>query len=359
MKKLFLFAVSAILLSATIHEPAHSAARKILVEIFTSTTCAPCFAADDFYFNNWLPNYGGADQVITLSYHVWWPAPGDDPMYLANTAPVQARVSYYQGGTAYAPRAFIDGFIDGTSNFANWPGAVETRFLDPSPVSITLTGGRSGNTLNMNASIHADAAVNSSNWRVHWVMIEGDISQPQNSGNGYVPFIHHYVHRSMTPDANGSAIAISQGQTVNIPKTITIPGTWIPGNCKVIVFVQNNTDKKLQNAEIIDVGALTGVGEPGSGIPGTFALGQNYPNPFNPATTIQYAVNSHSFVSIKVFNLLGEEVRTLVSSLTEPGNHTVEWDAIDNEGAPVPSGVYLCTMTAGQFRETRKLILLK
>ncbi len=359
MKKLFVFAIGVIILSVAMHEPAQSAPRKILVEIFTSTTCAPCFAADDFYFNQWLPNYGGADQIITLAYHVWWPTPGNDPMYLANTAPVQTRVTYYQGASAYAPRAYIDGFIDGTSNYPNWPGAVEPRFLDPSPVSITLTGTRNGNTLNLNASIHADVAVNSSNWRVHWIMTESEINQPQNSGSGYVPFTHHWVHRSMTPDASGSAITISQGQTVDIPKVITMGGTWIPNNCKVIVFVQNNTDKKVQNAEVINVDAMTGVGEAGSETPRTFSLAQNYPNPFNPTTTVNYSVSSQSFVSIKVFNLLGEEVRTLVSSLNEPGNHVAEWDATDNKGKSVPSGVYLYTMTAGQFRETRKLMLLK
>jgi hypothetical protein len=333
--------------------------RKVVVEIFTSTTCSPCFAADDFYFNNWLPNYGGNAQIITVAYHVWWPSPGNDPMYLANPTPVQTRNTYYQGSSAYAPRGFIDGFIDGTSAYSTWPGAIEPRFLDPSPISIVLTGTRNGNTLNMNAQINASMPVNSSNWRVHWLVLQDGIPEPQNSPSGYVPFTHHAVHRTMLPDGNGSTISISQGQTVDIPRTITLGSGWTANNCKVVVIVQNNTDKKIQQAEVIEVQTLTDVPGGTGTIPTSFSLEQNYPNPFNPTTTIQYNVSERSFVSLKVFNMLGEEVKTLVAAEQAAGSYPVVWNATDNAGRDVPSGVYFYQMTAGNFKETRKLMLLK
>jgi len=360
MKNLFLFVLGLVALGVLLSQPAGAAPRKIITEIFTSTTCAPCYNADNFYFNQWLPNYGGADQIITIAYHVWWPAPGNDPMYLANTTPVQARTSYYQPPTnTYAPRMYIDGFIDGGSGYTSWPGAIEGRFLDASPISITLTGSRNGSTLEMNASITAEAVVNSANWRVHWLILEGDISEPQNSGSGYVPFVHHWVHRNMYPDANGSAITISQGQTIQIPRTITMNSAWVANSCKVVVFVQNNTDKKVQNAEVINVDLLTGVPGDGTGTPATFAIEQNYPNPFNPTTSISYSVSRESFVTVKVFNLIGEEVRTLVSQVRGVGTHHVEWDGTANDGKAVPSGVYLYQMTAGEFRDMKKMVLLK
>ena len=343
-----------------IHAASFSAARRVLVEIQTSTTCAPCYAADVFYFQTWLPNYGGASEVITLSYHVWWPTPGDDPMYMANTAPVQTRINYYMvGGSTYAPRAYIDGFIDGTSNYNGWPGSIDGRFLDASPISITLTGSRNGSTLNLNAAIHAEQDSNSSAWRVHWAVVESGISAPQNSGSGYVPFTHDFAHRNMYPDGNGSPITITQGQTVNIPRSITLGSNWVPNNCRVIVFVQNNTDKKVQNAQYIDVQELTGVGNPVNGFPTTFALSQNYPNPFNPTTNIDYALSKQSFVSIKVYNLLGQEVRTLASEEKGAGVYTAVWDGRDNSGLDVPSGMYLYKMIAGNFSETRKMMLLR
>jgi len=357
MKTMFRFFL-AVVVVVGLQTTANSAPRKILVEIVTSTTCVFCYPADVFYFQNWLPNYGGASSIVTLAYHVWWPSPGNDPMFLANPTPVQTRVTSYYGTTG-APNARIDGFIDGGAGYASWPGAIEGRFLDPSPVSITITGSRNGNTLNLNASIYADRAVNSSNWRVHWVVTQSGISEPQWDGNSYVPFIHDAVHRSMTPDGNGSPIAIVQGQTVDIPRTITLNSGWTAGDCQVVVFVQNNTDRKVQNVEVLDVSTLTGVGEPVNGVPTTFGIAQNYPNPFNPTTMLDYAVSQQSFVTIKVYNLLGEEVRTLVSQLQGIGTHHVEWDGTANDGKAVPTGVYLYEMTAGSFREMKKMVLLK
>lgn len=360
MKKLLLFLAALAMLIAS-HGVGSAAARKVLMEICTSTTCGPCYAPDVFYFQQWLPNYGGNASVVTLAYHVWWPSPGNDPMYLANTPPVQARMTYYNniGSNGYVPRAYVDGFIDATNNYTGWPGLIEGRWLDFSPISITLTGTRNGTTLNMNAAITAEQAVNSANWRVQWAIVESEISQPQFNGSTYVPFTHHYAHRGMYPDANGSPISISQGQTVNVPIVLTLNAAWVPANCRVIVFVQNNTDKKVQNAEYADVATLTGVGEPINGIPTTFEISQNYPNPFNPTTNIDYAVSKPSFVSVKVYNLLGQEVRTLVSEEKGVGVYQAKWDGKDNVGVEAPSGMYLYKMIAGSFSETKKMMFMK
>lgn len=255
---------------------------------------------------------------------------------------------------------FVDGFIDATQNYPTWPGAIESRFLDFSPITIVLTGTRSGNVLSLNAAITAEQTVNSANWRVHWVVVESGISAPQNSPSGYVPFIHDFAFRHMYPDANGSPITISQGQTVNIPRTITLNSTWVANNCRVIVFVQNNTDRKVQQAEFIEVPDIpTSVGDPVGGVPTTFALSQNYPNPFNPSTTIDYALSERAFVTIKVHNLLGQEVKTLVAEEKGAGIYTLQWNGKDNAGNDVPSGMYLYTMRAGNFVQTKRMMLMK
>lgn len=360
MKRIHHILALIMVLSLIICSPTLSADRKVLAEMFTSTTCPPCYPADLFYFHSWLPSYWNAENVITIAYHVWWPAPGNDPMYLANPTPVQNRVSYYQGASAYAPRMYIDGFIDGGATYADWPNLIESRFSDPSPLTITLSGTRSGNTLNLTGSIYAEAPVNSSNWRVHWVVVEDSISAPQAIGGGqYVPFIHNWAHRGMYPDANGSAISISQGQTVQVQRSITISGNWVPDNCKVIVFVQNNTDKKVQQAEVIPVRSITvSVNEP-TELPRSFSLNQNYPNPFNPTTRLSFVIAHVSFVTLKVYNLLGQEVATLVTDVMQPGTHEVEWDGKAQDGSVLPSGVYTYRLTAGEFRQTRKMILLR
>jgi len=85
-----------------------------------------------------------------------------------------------------------------------------------------------------------------------------------------------------------------------------------------------------------------------------YLLGQNYPNPFNPATTISFSVPTQSFVSLKIFDLLGREVVTLVSEMLSAGDHSRSWNA-----SGFPSGVYFYRLQVGSFSETKKLILIR
>lgn len=100
---------------------------------------------------------------------------------------------------------------------------------------------------------------------------------------------------------------------------------------------------------------------PGSSLPRAFSLGANFPNPFNPSTTITYHVpeGAPEHVSLKVYNLRGQLVATLVDSPRPPGEYGVTWDGTDNNGCGLPSGVYFYRMNAGPFHSTRKMVLLK
>ena len=88
--------------------------------------------------------------------------------------------------------------------------------------------------------------------------------------------------------------------------------------------------------------------------PPSFSLNQNYPNPFNPTTTIPFEIPQSAFVSLKLFNLYGRNVATLVNGVLTPGRHDVSWNAID-----FPSGVYYYRLTAGDFRSSRKMLIVK
>jgi hypothetical protein len=90
-----------------------------------------------------------------------------------------------------------------------------------------------------------------------------------------------------------------------------------------------------------------------------FALQQNYPNPFNPETRIAYQLPVGSFVSLVVHDLLGREIRTLVSEEKSSGSYTVTWNGKDELGNTVSAGVYLYTLKAGNFVESKKMILMK
>jgi lysophospholipase L1-like esterase len=93
--------------------------------------------------------------------------------------------------------------------------------------------------------------------------------------------------------------------------------------------------------------------EPGA-VPGDYALMQNYPNPFNPATTIRYALPVQSHVTLRVFDVLGEEVAVLVDEAQSPGVKEVSWNGTDR-----PSGVFFYKITAGPFSRTGTMVLMK
>ena len=93
---------------------------------------------------------------------------------------------------------------------------------------------------------------------------------------------------------------------------------------------------------------------PATGLPKEFSLEQNYPNPFNPTTNFKFAIPSRQLTILRVYNVLGQEVQTLVNEVKEPGVYTISWDATN-----LPSGVYLYRLTAQNFDRTMKLLLIK
>lgn len=94
-------------------------------------------------------------------------------------------------------------------------------------------------------------------------------------------------------------------------------------------------------------------------LPEKFDLYPNYPNPFNPATTIKFSMPERSFVLLKVYNILGKEIKTLLEKELSPGSHTIDWEAKDSNGELLPSGVYLIKFTAGKYTHSVKAVLLK
>ena len=98
----------------------------------------------------------------------------------------------------------------------------------------------------------------------------------------------------------------------------------------------------------------TSIADGGENVPASFGLAQNYPNPFNPTTRIDFTLPQAEFVTVKVFNILGTEVATLVHERLGQGAHHLTWDATRN-----PSGVYVYRMQAGSFSQTRRMILVK
>ena len=94
-------------------------------------------------------------------------------------------------------------------------------------------------------------------------------------------------------------------------------------------------------------------------LPTAFNLYNNYPNPFNPTTQIRYDLPEDARVSITIYDLMGRSIKSLVHSNQTAGYHSVRWDATSDMGEGVSAGMYIYTIQAGEFRQTRKMVLLK
>jgi hypothetical protein len=96
-----------------------------------------------------------------------------------------------------------------------------------------------------------------------------------------------------------------------------------------------------------------------SNIPNSFELEQNFPNPFNPTTKIKFGLPTKSHVRLTVYNLLGQEIVTLVDEELSAGTHTTEWDGRDRSQTEVASGIYFYKLIAADFVDTKKMMLIK
>jgi len=94
-------------------------------------------------------------------------------------------------------------------------------------------------------------------------------------------------------------------------------------------------------------------------LPKIINLDQNYPNPFNPITTLRYDLPEDGLVSINIYDLMGRSIKSLVNSNQSAGYHSIQWNATNNLGEPVSAGMYFYMIQAGQFRQTKKMVLVK
>lgn len=109
----------------------------------------------------------------------------------------------------------------------------------------------------------------------------------------------------------------------------------------------------------IDLTQVVGINSGVSSIAEGYALNQNYPNPFNPVTNISYTISNSDDVSIKIFDMTGKEIRTLLNKFQNKGSYSLVWNGTDNSGSSVGSGVYFYRLQSGNFSETKRMVFVK
>ena len=132
----------------------------------------------------------------------------------------------------------------------------------------------------------------------------------------------------------------------------------MPENCNVNIIVYKDSSDlffgTVEQGTKQGVTNLVGITSNNNEVPEKYSLSQNYPNPFNPTTNIQFAIPKDGFVTLRVFNSSGQLVETYTDGFMSAGSYNVDVD-----GTQLASGIYFYTLTAGDFRETKKMILIK
>ena len=201
-----------------------------------------------------------------------------------------------------------------------------------------------------------------------WQNISGNLEQnPDGSGNG--PAINW---AEILPTEQGTIYLV--GASTGLYSSILLNGAstvWANegptsiGNVVVDMIDSRTTDNLVVVAThgngmySSNVSVTTAMGPEPGGLVKAFQLKQNFPNPFNPATTIEYSISESSPVTIKVFNIEGKEIATLVNSYHAPGNYSIEWNGMNRFGQPAASGTYIYEIIAGKFHEAKRMILMK
>jgi len=134
---------------------------------------------------------------------------------------------------------------------------------------------------------------------------------------------------------------------------INIPGTSL--NPELLNVVCNFPDADNPVA----VNTVTASADDNTMLPDEFALFQNYPNPFNPSTQISFDIPKSEFVTLRIFNLLGQDVKTLASKIMNPGRYIFEWDGKDLLSNDVASGVYFYELRGESFISRKKMLLIR
>ncbi len=191
---------------------------------------------------------------------------------------------------------------------------------------------------------------------------EAAIFKTVNAGGSWEPIVSsNMIYRlSFADREHGFALSVDTTGAGKIIKSTDGGDTWLDettpkSNLRSIYFLNTNLGYAVGDSGVIlKYSIATSVKDPPTNILTRFSLEQNYPNPFNPSTMIHYQLPMNNVVTLKVYDVLGREVETLVNERESSGSHAVRFD-----GSNLPSGVYLYRLEAGTYHDAKKLLLLK
>ena len=325
--------------------------RFVLAEMFTNTSCGPCYDAN-LTMDQLAEQH--SDVFAAVRYHVWWPS-DNDPFYQYSPSENGIRTNYY--GVNSVPRLQVDGIIDAGGHSQYWLQIQNRSNLD-SPLEIELSGtfdedSRAGT---IHTVITATDNITHEGLFLRIALTESNIYWPAPNGLVW----HHQTMRLMVPYSTGVYIDIDNGDVDDRTQNFYCPSPLVPENCELVVWVQSDQNREVLQTAVISIPELGQVSvDDEASMPGKFKLAQNYPNPFNAGTVIDYIIEDESCVVLSVYDLGGKKISTLVNSIQTPGHHQVVWNGIDSDNNEVASGVYFYRLSADDKSLSKRMTLLK
>jgi hypothetical protein len=348
------FAVSIILGVSASNSYSTPTGFNTLLEFCTGTWCGYC-PCGDITADALLVNF---PNTMILAYHG---GGGGDPYQVFNGNSIISMM-----GFAGYPTGFI-GRRRGPFEYPGWNNPVVQQNSSVQPgVSIVITKNYNTGTRQLDVTATCTALMDiTTDCNINFIVTEdGLVFNQVNYGTcvgGGPNWVHKWVVRNMVTNATGESISTgtwTNGTVIIKNWTTTIDAAWIPANCNINVFVALNaspmgTAGSVQQTNKWPVVGLTGINNQNT-IPANFSLSQNYPNPFNPTTNIHFSLPKDGNASLKIYDILGNEVATYVDGFIKAGTYNAEVDASN-----WASGIYFYTLRSGSFVETKKLSLIK
>lgn len=331
-----------------------------VLEYCTGTWCGYCPCAHQILDQQILPVY---PNTVVIAYH----GTSSDPWYPAS----QTMLSTF-GYTGYPTGAISrqSGIISRSAWFsyiayvASMAPTLKIELSDKTYNAATRL-------LSANVTMTALADLPSGQYNIFYVITEDNLIYPQNcyAACGYSGYINDYVHKHVNRLAVnapwGEMITNTTWDSAQVQTkqaAITLPSEVVANNCHIAVVVYKygspiSSGAPIQNGVQLSVQSFTptGVTNENTLTADKYALRQNYPNPFNPMTKIEFSIPKADYVSLKFYDILGNEVGSYLNNYyLTPGVYNAEFD-----GSKLASGVYFYTLTTKNFTDTKKMLLVK
>ena len=341
--------------------------RMVLIEDFTAAEWCPYCPVGSFAVRDLIDD--NPDEIISIQWQVQNSYFNeDDCINAGDSTCTSVRGSLYD--IAFIPSEVFNGtdIIVGANvewdNYGRYDSVFQNLRGMKSDYDLSINGSKNGSTVSYSVNVLNEYPFTDNDRDLHIFIVEDSISTSwtyQGVGDS-IDFANNVVRVWKTD----SMFAQEGVLDYNYHGTFDFHDKpWDINQIKIIAIIQDKVTKEIYQATQVNTNTFEFLNVANSGtlngnqIPLSFSLHQNYPNPFNPLTSIKYDLPNISMVNISVYNMMGRKVKTLVNGIQNPGFKTVQWNAKNELNSTVSAGLYIYTIQADGFKETKRMILLK